>query len=250
MNPMRILYIRPVADSSHATDIGAALLKAARSDTTVEVVSLPSDRPRHLEYHAYEAIAVADIVKRVRAAANNYDGIVLGGFYDMGLLAAREISGETIVTAPCESATALARSLGQRFSILVGRAKWIPRMTDTVHHYGHATAMCSMRAIDMSVAAIREDPDKTVEKLTEQGRLAVQDDGAEVIVLGCTAKHGLYQELEGRIGVPVIDSMVAALKYAEFLAECKTRFGWRPSRVGGSEPPPEREMQEWGLFRS
>ena len=249
MDPMRILYIRPVADSSHAMDISEVLQEAARSDTTVDVVSLSKDRPRHLEYHAYEAIAVADIVKHVRAAANKYDGIVLGGFYDMGLLAAREISGDTIVTAPCESATAMARSLGQRFSILVGRAKWIPRMTDTVHHYGHARALCSMRAIDMTVTAIRNDSDKTLEKLTEQGHLAVEDDGAEVIILGCTAKHGLYKTLENRIGVPVIDSMVAALKYAEFLAECKTRFGWRPSRVGGSEPPPEQEIQTWGLFR-
>ena len=70
---MRILYIRPVADSSHAMDISAVLQEAARSDTTVDVVSLSKDRPRHLEYHAYEAIAVADIVKHVRAAANKYD---------------------------------------------------------------------------------------------------------------------------------------------------------------------------------
>ena len=74
MDPMRILYIRPVADSSHAMDISAVLQEAARSDTTVDVVSLSKDRPRHLEYHAYEAIAVADIVKHVRAAANKYDG--------------------------------------------------------------------------------------------------------------------------------------------------------------------------------
>ena len=73
MDPMRILYIRPVADSSHAMDISEVLQEAARSDTTVDVVSLSKDRPRHLEYHAYEAIAVADIVKHVRAAANKYD---------------------------------------------------------------------------------------------------------------------------------------------------------------------------------
>lgn len=241
---MNILYIRPVADSGHAAEMEAVLKRAARQETVLSVRSLPPDRPRHLEYHAYEAIAVADIVRIVRACRNDHDGIVLGGFYDMGLRAAREISGNAIVTAPCESSTAIARALGRRFSILVGRRKWIPRMTDLVRGYGHGDAMASMRAIGLGVEAIRAEPEIAHARLRDEARRAIEEDGAEVVILGCTAKYGFHEELTKELGAPVIDSMIAALRYAEMLAGT-----WSPSRLGGSEPPPEEEIESWGLFR-
>ncbi len=241
---MRILYVRPVADSREAREMEAILRRAARKDTVVSVTSLPPDRPRHLEYHAYEAIAVADIVRIVRASRDHHDAVVLGGFYDMGLRAAREISGSAIVTAPCESSTAIARALGQRFSILVGRRKWIPKMTDLVRGYGHGNAMASMRAIGLGVEAIRAEPELAHARLRDEARRAIEDDGAEVVILGCTAKYGFHEELTRELGAPVIDSMIAALKYAEMLAGT-----WSPSRLGGSEPPPEEEIASWGLFR-
>jgi hypothetical protein len=37
------------------------------------------------------------------------------------------------------------------------------------------------------------------------------------------------------------DAVVIGCFYAE-------RFGWYPSRVGGSEPPPREEVDGWGLF--
>jgi len=48
--------------------------------------------------------------------------------------------------------------------------------------------------------------------------------------------------------VPVIDAVTAPFKYAEFLAELAERFGWYPSRAGGSEAPPQEELEAWGLF--
>jgi hypothetical protein len=33
------------------------------------------------------------------------------------------------------------------------------------------------------------------------------------------------------------------------LAEMAGRFGWVPSRVWGSEAPPQNELDAWGLFR-
>ncbi len=242
---MKILYIRPVADSGQAAEMEAVLKRTARAGTAVSLRSLPPDRPRHLEYHSYEAIAVADIVRIVRASRSDYDAVVLGGFYDMGLRAAREVSGPAIVTAPCESSTAIARALGRRFSILVGRRKWIPKMSDLVRSYGHKDAMASMRAIGLGVEAIRTDPELAHARLREEARRAIDEDGAEVLILGCTAKYGFHEELTRELGAPVIDSMIAALKYAEMLAGT-----WSPSRLGGSEPPPEAEIDAWGLFRS
>ena len=240
---MNLLYIRPVADSDQAFEMEAVLNQAAREGTVISVQSLPRNRPRHLEYHSYEAIAVADIVRIVRACRDDYDAVVLGGFYDMGLRETREISGRAIVTGPCESSTAVASAMGQRFSILVGRRKWIPKMTDVVRGYGHGPAMASMRAIGLGVDAIRADPERAHTRLRDEARRAIEEDGAEVVILGCTAKYGFHEELTEELGVPVIDSMIAALRFAEMLAGT-----WFPSRVGGSEPPPEAEIETWGLF--
>ncbi len=54
--------------------------------------------------------------------------------------------------------------------------------------------------------------------------------------------------MQEALGVPVLEAIPAALKYAEMLADSANRFGWYPSRKGGSEAPPESEIKEWGLF--
>jgi allantoin racemase len=53
--------------------------------------------------------------------------------------------------------------------------------------------------------------------------------------------------MQGELGVPVIDAVLSPFKLAESLGESAVKFGWRPSRKGGSEPPPEEEASLWGL---
>jgi allantoin racemase len=246
---MRILWINPVGTEIFDADTDRLLDKARRQGTQVEVVSLPGDRPRHLEYHAYEALVLADIVRLAYHAASQYDAIVIGCFYDIGLREAREVSKRAIVTAPCQSATAIASNLGNTFSVLVGRRKWIPKMSENVRLYGHGHRLVSMRPVELSVHDFQVDHQRTCDCLISEGRLAVQEDGAEVIILGCTAEYGFHEQMQKELRVPVIDAVLAPFKYAEFLADLAQRYGWFPSRMWGSEAPPEEEVSAWGLFR-
>jgi allantoin racemase len=166
----------------------------------------------------------------------------------VGLREAREVSGRAVVTAPCQAATAIASQLGNTFSVLVGRRKWVPKMSENVRLYGHGHAMTSMRVLDLGVHDFQADHDRTCDRLLTEGRKAVQEDGAEVVILGCTAEYGFQARMQAELGVPVIDAILAPFKYAEFLAELAGRFGWYPSRVWGSEPPPLEEKIAWGLF--
>jgi allantoin racemase len=213
------------------------------------VVSLPGDRPRHLEYHAYEALVLGDIVRLAYRAGGEYDAIVIGCFYDIGLREAREVSGRAIVTAPCQSATAIASNLGNTFSVLVGRRKWIPKMSENVRLYGHEHRLASMRPVELGVHDFQADHQRTCDRLLSEGRKAVQEDGAEALILGCTAEYGFHEQMQNELGVPVIDAVLAPFKYAEFLAELAGRLGWIPSRMWGSQAPPVEEVTEWGLFR-
>jgi len=181
---MRILWINPVGTEIFDADTLELLNKARRQDTQVEVVSLPDDRPRHLEYHAYEALVIADIVRLTHQSTGQFDAIVIGCFYDVGLREAREISKRVIVTAPCQSATAIASNLGNTFSILVGRRKWIPKMRENVCIYGHGHRLVSMRPVELGVLDFQVDLQYTCDCLINEGRKAVDEDGAEVIILG------------------------------------------------------------------
>ena len=236
---MHIRYIHPVGATTYAADIAGLMESARRAGTAIEVVTLPLGRPRHLEYHAYEAQVIRDVLGHAReVASGDYDAMIIGGFYDLGLREAREVSGTAVVSAPCEAACAIARSLANTFSVLVGKRKWIPKMSENVRRYGHGRAMVSMRALGMGVHEFQSDS-STAGRMARLGRECVERDGAEALILGCTAEYGFHQRLQDELGVPVIDPVLAAFKHAEFLADSARRLSWTPSRVGGSESPPE-----------
>lgn len=246
---MRILWIDPIGASVFSPDTARLLRVASLPTSRVDVVSLaPAGRPRHLEYHAYEALVSGDIVKIVFRLAPQYQAIVIGCFYDVGLHAAREVSGRAIVTAPCQSSLAIAAQLGQRFSILVGRPKWMPQMMDNVRLYGFEHQMASMRPLGLGVHEFNVDARLTQRRMLDEGRRAVEEDGADVLILGCTAETAFQTTMQDTLGVPVIDAIQAPFKMAEILADSASRFGWYPSRKGGSEAPPGNEVAEWKLF--
>jgi allantoin racemase len=113
--------------------------------------------------------------------------------------------------------------------------------------YGHSERLASFRTVDMGVLDFQTKKALSEERILEEARRAVDEDGAEVVILGCTKEFGFYRKIQDALGVPVIDSMLAAFKQAEYLAELRCRLGWAPSKVGAYETPPVEEIAEWGL---
>jgi allantoin racemase len=76
--------------------------------------------------------------------------------------------------------------------------------------------------LQASLASVRA-PDEGVEDLSDEdryfqmGRAAIDEDLAEVLVLGCAGLAGLDKRLQERLGVPVLDGVVCALVVAEGL---------------------------------
>jgi allantoin racemase len=246
---MKILWINPVGTELYDKPISELLNTEARAQTKVDIVSLPEDRPSHLEYHSYEALVTADIVNITYGMNKDYDAIVIGCFYDLALKEAREVSGSTPVLAPCQSSLVFAEHLGNSFSILVGRRKWISKMEENVIKYGRKGGLASMRPLELGVHDFQKDPSVTESRMLEAGRRAIAEDGAEVLILGCTIEFGFYKKMQEELGVPVIDAVLAPLKLAEALAETGSVFGWKPSRMWGSEAPPQTEIDDFGLFK-
>jgi allantoin racemase len=246
---MKILWIDPVGTDGFDAVIGKILKDCAMAETKVDVVSLPGGRPLHLEYHSYEGLVVSDITSLVYHLSSEYDAIVIGCFYDVGLREAREVSRRAVVTAPCQSSLVFASNLGNSFSVLVGRKKWIPRMEENIRVYGYADRMASMRPLELGVYDFQADVAQTAEIMIREGRRAVEEDNAEVLILGCTIEFGFHEKMQRELGVPVIDAVAAPFKLAEMLAETAGLFHWLPSRKWGSEQPPENEIRSWGIFK-
>ena len=243
----KILWIDPVGTDLFDEPIKAFLDIAKDDETQLHICSLERG-PLHLEYHYYEALILADTLHIVKKAERDgYDAAVIGCFYDPGLFEAREICDRMVVTAPAESAMHIATTLGHSFSILVGRKKWIPKMHENVAKYGFEQKLASFKSLEMGVYDFQVDPAETERRMTAAAREAVERDGAEVILLGCTIEFGFYKRLQKEIGVPVIDATIAPLKYAEFLVGLRERFSWGHSKVYGYETPPQSEIAEWKL---
>jgi allantoin racemase len=242
----RILYIDPVGIG--VVEEGLQFLAAhKREDTELKMLALPRG-PEHLEYRYYEAMVLADILHLVQEAERQgFDAAIIGCFYDVGLQAARELSERMPVIAPCEASTHLAATLGDKFSVIVGRRKWIPEMRENVIKYGMKERLASFKSVDLGVLDFHQDEAETARRFRKAAREAVENDGAEAIILGCTATYGFYEQLQAELGVPVIDSMIASLKTAEFAAELKNRLGWSHSKIGGYESPPREEYVSWRL---
>ena len=242
----RILWINPIGTDKFDSAVRAELDRVKRPDVHVEVRSLRSG-PHHLEYHSYEAWIVPDLLTTiVEGEGEGFDAAVIGCFYDTGLRAAREIARDIAVVAPCESAVHIGATLGDRFSVIVGRRKWIPEMRDNICRYGFGDRLASFKAVDMGVHDFQVDPARTRDRLAAAAREAVSVDGAEVVILGCTIEYGFFQPLQEHIGVPVVDATVAPFKYAELMIELGA-LGWRPSRVGGYGAPSVDELEAFGL---
>lgn len=243
----RILWINPIGTGVFDEPIRELIDREKRLETTVNVVSL-SRGPQHLEYHYYEALVLADVLHSVkRAEKEGYDAAVIGCFYDPGLREAKEITERLVVTAPCEATLHIAASLGHRFSIIVGRKKCIPKMHENVVNYGFGSRLASFKSVDLGVHEFHKKPAETARRMRAAAKDAVENDLAEVIILGCTIQFGFYKELQEELGIPVIDAVLAPFKYAEFLIELRERFDWRQSKIYGYEGPPRQEIIDWNL---
>lgn len=241
----RVLWINPVGTDAYDDIIGQTLREEGRPDSIIDVASLPDVTPHHLEYSAYEMVMAGSLMGAIRwGEQEGYDAAVIGCFYDPALRGARELASRMAVTAPAEACLHVANTLGERVSILVGRRKWIPEMHETLVRYGFQDRFASWRVLGMTVDQFQQDPHFTEDRILAEARAAVEEDGADVVVLGCTIEFGFYKHVQEEIGVPVVDAITAPLRYAEFLCDLQ-KHGWSHSKKVGYEKPAHEEMARW-----
>lgn len=233
----RVLHVIPVdAPADRVRRVQALLESIAHPGTEVAVTALPGG-PQDLEYHVADHRALQLMLEQAHRWQRIYDAVVVACFYDPGLRELREVLDMPVVGVGLASMH-VASLLGARFSVIVGRAKWIPRMADNAHVYGFTRRIASWRPVGVTVAQLHADPLGAYERIKEESRRAVAEDRAEVIVLGCAAMEDTAARLQRELGVPVVDPVVAGFKLAEMLGDLRCKLGLSTSKVYDYEPPP------------
>jgi len=235
---IKILFIIPCGTDIYDEPCRRTIEEVKRADTEVKIVHL-CQGPPHVEYHYYEHIVMDETLKLVKnAEKENYDAVVIDCFYDLGLREARELVKIPVVSIG-EVSYHIASMLGHKFSVIVGRRKNIPKMYDNLVTYGLERKLASFRYVNMNPIEMVKYPEKLKEAIIREAKKAVEEDGAEVIILGCGAQTGLAKELMKILNVPVIDPVAVTIKVAEAMAELYKKIGLSHSKIGGYEAPTE-----------
>lgn len=234
---MKILVLNPNASEMVTQKIEQAVRKVARPDVEVSVEKLPHG-PEVLESYHDEALATPWSIERVKQAnADGYDAVILAAFCDPGIEALKEISGIPVYGVE-EGAFSVALLLGNRFSILTEKKHKEAVKEQHVRKLGLLDRFASVRALGMGVVEIGEDESKVLQRGIELGRSMVNDDKAEVIIMGCASMAGYSAELEAALGVPILDPVTVTYKMVEGLTE----LGLKHSKIGLFAKPSQQKM--------
>jgi allantoin racemase len=228
---VRVLVVNPNTTASMTDKIRAAARSAAAPDTSIDAVTAAMG-PDSIEGYYDEAFAVPGVIQAMVAGENaGADGGVIACFDDTGLDPARSAVMMPVVGI-CESAIHLAALLAYRFAIVTTLRRSIAPLEGLAERYGVARR-CRVRAADVPVLALENRSFDAVGKIEREIALALDQDGAEAIVLGCAGMADLAEELARKFGVPVIDGVTAAVKMIEALAG----IGLRTSKMGAYATP-------------
>jgi len=189
-----------------------------RVDVELGVVN-PEKGPISIEsyYHRYTAtIEVLQMIQK--AEREKYDAVIIACFGDPGLEAARELVHIPVIGI-AEASILLASMLGHKFSIIVILRCSIPRAERYVRQLGLSSKLASIREIGMGIVELERNREEAEKLIMEKCRRVIEQDGAEVIVLGCAGMSGLAKRVRQELMVPVIDPTIAALKMAEGLVD-------------------------------
>lgn len=196
-------------------------LAMSTDEVQLVVVNIPHG-PDSMESAYDEAIAAPYILQQVVSAeTEGCDAVVIDCAADPALRAAREISELPVVSAG-EASYHAAMMVAGKFSVITVLPTTANEISDHLRMYEFSSLVASVRSANVPVLAL-EDEQEAEEHLYAAARKAIDEDGAQAIVLGCTGMMAMRDSLEKRLGVPVIEPYLAAIQFAASLVRMKLR---------------------------
>jgi len=222
---MKIMIINPNSSHDMTETIQKIAENYAQDRFEVLVQSIPTG-PLFIENYEDQAAVALEMLSIVRQAENQYDAFVIACHCDPNLDLIKEAT-DRVVVGIGEASMKLASMLGHNFSVVSTDLHSVPNKEALIRRY-HLENLCA------SVKA--PSPDETFknerDKIMHIAKRAIQEDNAEVIVLGCAGYAGLDKIISEAINAPVLDGVICALMIAEGLV----RYGVSTSKVRRYKP--------------
>ncbi|MCP4898803.1 MAG: Asp/Glu/hydantoin racemase [bacterium] len=217
---MRILILNPNSDDSMTRSIQRSAEEFAAGEFEVRTVSTPGS-PAFIDTYQDQLAAAPGMETLVREHEVETDAFINACHCDPNLDALKEMTDRPVVGIG-EASMKMATMLGHRFSVVSTGRNSIPGKKALARKYHLDQLLVSVRA------PIEDASDCSNEELfLSLARTAVDEDMAEVIVLGCAGLTGMDKKIQRKLGVPVLDGVVCALIIATGMA----RYGVSTSKV-------------------
>lgn len=216
---MRILIINPNSDE----EMTQVILRNARAyaDGMFEVDCITNvTAPPFIVTYSDIAATTEGMLQILRENEEKYDAFLVGCHGDPNLDLLREVTDKLVIGIG-EASMKIASMLGHKFTILSPGDRGMPNKEVLIQRYHLENYVASI------VSSNQGGIDwQSKEPLIRAGKLAMERDGCEVIVLGCAGLGHIAVDLEAELGIPVLDSVTCGL----ILAEGLVRRGWAQSK--------------------
>jgi Asp/Glu/hydantoin racemase len=231
----RILVVNSNTTEGVTQRIAAVAEAAAPPGAVVETVTAPFGLPL-IVTRADWLVAGPATLAALQAARGRFDAAVVACFGDPGVEAAKELFDVPVIGIS-EAAFHAAALLGRRFGIVSFTAALRPMFEDCLERSGLAPRCAGFRM----GPAFAGDPAQVAEErrglLRELVLRAVEEDGAEVVILAGGPLAGVAAALQPESPVPLVDGTVAGVRLAAALAGmAPSARAPRPPALSGYAP--------------
>ena len=205
-----LIVINPNSSQTVTDGIKLALDPLRKFGTSIRCLTL-AEGPPGIENQREADMTIGPML-RLAASQKDAAGYVVACFGDPGLHALRDQTALPVVGIQ-EAAVMTALTLGQRFGVIAILPASIPRHLRAFGAMGVLDRLAGDRAIGLSVSDLA-DPDKSLEAMIATGKRLRDDDGANVLIMGCAGMAQYRSTLEAETGLPVVEPCQAAAAMA------------------------------------
>ena len=205
-----LVVINPNASQTVTDGIDAAIEPLRRFGIPIRCLTL-AEGPMAIESQRDADLTIAPML-RLAADQRDAAGFVIACFGDPGLHALRDQTNLPVMGIQ-EASVMTALTLGQRFGVIAILPQSIPRHLRAFGAMGVLDRLAGDRALGLGVADLA-DPNKSREAMIATGLRLRDEDGANVLIMGCAGMAQYRGALEDATGLPVVEPTQAAVSMA------------------------------------
>lgn len=211
MTDRALIVINPNSSQTVTAGIDAAMAPLRGLGVPIRCLTL-AEGPSGIENQEQADRTIAPMLDLAAREAAGALGYVIACFGDPGLHALRHAT-DLPVQGIQEAAVMTALTLGQRFGVIAILPTSIPRHLRAFGAMGVLPRLAADRALGLGVAELAE-PGRSLDAMIATGRRLRDEDGADVLIMGCAGMASYRATLEQETGLPVVEPCQAAAAMA------------------------------------